>query len=160
MALSVVTMSGVAIICRLVSNPLSFVWLFQRSHDTVAAENLFLSRQIALYKERGVKPNRGHPEKRLKLLLILKHFDWKGALTIVQPRPLIRWHRLSLRLLWRHKSRPGRSCIPVELRQLIREMALNKVKWSEEPIANELLFKPGTRVSPRTVRKYIPKLIR
>ena len=49
----------------------------------MAAENLFLSRQIALYKERGVNPRRAHPETRLKCTLILKHFDWKGALTIV-----------------------------------------------------------------------------
>ena len=42
MALSADTRSGVAIICRLISNPPSSVWLFQRSHDTVAAENLFL----------------------------------------------------------------------------------------------------------------------
>jgi cation diffusion facilitator CzcD-associated flavoprotein CzcO len=75
MALSAGTRSGVAIICRLVSNPLSSVWLFQRSHDTVAAENLFLSRQIALYKERGVKPRRAHPETRLKFTLNLNHFD-------------------------------------------------------------------------------------
>jgi hypothetical protein len=29
--------------------------------------------------------------------------------------------------------------------------------WGEERIANELLVKLGIRVSPRTVRKYMPK---
>ena len=29
--------------------------------------------------------------------------------------------------------------------------------WGEERIANELLLKLGLRVSPRTVRKYLPK---
>src|SRR5208282_4660533 len=30
--------------------------------------------------------------------------------------------------------------------------------WGEERIANELLLKLGLRVSPRTIRKYLPKL--
>ncbi len=36
-------------------------------------------------------------------------------------------------------------------------MALKNVSWGEERIANELLLKLGIRVSPRTVREYMPK---
>ena len=36
-------------------------------------------------------------------------------------------------------------------------MARENVLWGEERIANELLLKLGIRVSPRTVRKYMPK---
>ena len=36
-------------------------------------------------------------------------------------------------------------------------MAMNNPSWGEERIANELLLKLGIRVSPRTVRKYMPK---
>jgi putative transposase len=46
---------------------------------------------------------------------------------------------------------------PVELRQLIRRMATENPLWGEERIANELLLKLGVRISPRTVRKYMPK---
>jgi putative transposase len=60
-------------------------------------------------------------------------------------------------VFWRYKSRPGRPPIPLELRQLIRRMAIENPLWSEERIANELLVKLGIRVSPRTVRKYMPK---
>jgi putative transposase len=60
-------------------------------------------------------------------------------------------------LLWRYKSRPGRPPLPLELRQLIRRMAVENPLWGEERIANELLLKLGVRVSPRTVRKYMPK---
>jgi putative transposase len=42
-------------------------------------------------------------------------------------------------------------------RQLIRRMASENPLWGEERIANELLLKLGVRVSPRTVRKYMPK---
>ena len=70
---------------------------------------------------------------------------------------MIRWHRAGWRLFWRCKSRPGRPPIPLELRQLIRRMATENPLWGEERIANELLLKLGLRVSPRTVRKYMPK---
>jgi len=35
-------------------------------------------------------------------------------------------------------------------------MAVENPLWGEERIANELLLKLGIRVSPRTVRKYMP----
>jgi len=40
---------------------------------------------------------------------------------------------------------------------LIRSMASDNPLWGEERIANELLLKLGVRVSPRTVRKYMPE---
>ena len=55
------------------------------------------------------------------------------------------------------KSRPGRPPIPPELRQLIRRMALENPLWGQERIANELWVKLGLHVSPRAVRKYLPK---
>jgi transposase InsO family protein len=45
----------------------------------------------------------------------------------------------------------------VELQALIRQMAQDNSTWGQERIANELLLKLGLRVSPRTVRKYMPK---
>jgi transposase InsO family protein len=42
------------------------------------------------------------------------------------------------------------------LRALIRRMALENPTWGQERIADELLLKLGLRVSPRTVRKYMP----
>lgn len=36
-------------------------------------------------------------------------------------------------------------------------MAQDNPSWGEERIANELLLKLGIRVSPRTVRKYMPR---
>jgi homeodomain-containing protein len=81
----------------------------------------------------------------------------RSSLILVRPETVIRWHRAGWRLLWRYKSRPGRPRIPLELRQLIRRIATDNPLWGEERIANELLLKLGVRVSPRTVRKYMPK---
>ena len=71
---------------------------------------------------------------------------------------MIGWHRKGFRLFWCWKSEAGRRPIPLELQQLIRKMARENPSWGEERIANELLLKLGLCVSPRTIRKYLPKL--
>jgi transposase InsO family protein len=91
------------------------------------------------------------------LAVLARLFDWRGALVVVQPATIHRWHRAGWRLLWRMKSRAGRPPIPQELRELIRRMARENALWGEERIANELLLKLGVRISPRTVRRYLPK---
>jgi len=76
----------------------------------------------------------------------------------VRPSTFVNWHRKGFRLFWRWKPASGRHPIPAELQQLIRKMARENPTWGEERIANELLLKLGLRVSPRTIRKYMPKL--
>ena len=141
----------------LVEDAFRWVLLLFRSAEALQTENLFLRRQLALYIERGVQPRRIDAATRVSLALLARLFDWRGALVVVQPATMIRWHRAGWRLLWRMKSRPGRPAIPIELRELIRRMARENVLWGEERIANELLLKLGVRISPRTVRKYLPK---
>jgi transposase InsO family protein len=83
--------------------------------------------------------------------------EWRQLLVIVKPDTLIRWQRKGFRLFWRWKSRtPGRPAIPVDVQRLIATMAAWNRTWGEERIANELLVKLGIRVSPRTVRRYMP----
>jgi putative transposase len=130
---------------------------FFRSSNAIRAENLVLRRQLAKYLERGVKPRKMDVQTRISLALFTKLFDWRDAVVLVRPATIIRWHQLGWRLFWRSKCRAGRPPIPVELRLLIRRMALENPIWGEERIANELLVKLNIRVSPRTVRKYMPK---
>jgi hypothetical protein len=139
------------------ADALRFAILLLRLGRSLAAENLFLRRQLALYKERGIKPGRIDPATRVSLAVLAKLFDWRDALIVVRPETLIRWHRVGWRLLWRYKSQSGRPPIPTELRALIRRMANENPLWGEERIASELMLKFGLRVSPRTVRKYMPK---
>jgi len=141
----------------LVEDAFRWLLLLFRSAEALRAENLFLRRQLALYIERCIPTHRVDVATRVSLALRARLFDWRGALVVVQPATMIRWHRAGWRLLWRMKSRPGRPPIPMELRELIRRMARENVLWGEERIANELLLKLGVRISPRTVRKYLPK---
>ena len=118
----------------------------------LAAENLFLRNQLALYLERQVKPRRAEGATRLTLVLLSRLFVWRQVLTVVKPETFIRWHRQGFRLFWRWKSKPrGRPRVPAEPRELIAEPT-----WGEERTAAELLLKLGIRISPRTVRRYLP----
>ena len=141
----------------LVVDGMRFIALLARSRSALTAENLFLRKQLAFYQERKIKPRHFDNVTRFILVLLSHSFAWSDALMNVTPRTFIGWQRAGFRLFWRWKSRPGRPRIPAELRALIREMAVRNASWGEERIANELLLKLGIRISPRTVRKYMPK---
>jgi putative transposase len=140
----------------LLAAALRFLRLCLRSPAALAAENLFLRKQLALYQERNVKPRRATDATRITLTWLARWFAWRQALAVVQPATLIRWHRQGFRLFWRWKSQPGRPPLPADLQVLIRRMARENPTWGQERMANELLLKLGLRVSPRTVRKYMP----
>ena len=135
-----------------------FMVLSLRSNSSLAAENLFLRKQLAFYLELRIKPQRTCHPGRLTLLWLSRYFDWRSALTVMTPKTFIGWHRMGFELFWRRKCQSGRPRIPPELQHLIRQMARENPSWGEERIANELLLKLGLRVSPRTIRKYLPKL--
>jgi len=142
----------------LLLDALRFIRLSLQPRCTLAAENLFLRKQLALYLERQVEPRRPRAAAKLTLVFLSRLFPWRQVLTIVKPNTFIRWHREGFRLLWKWKSRPrGRPRIPAELQKLIMEMANDNPAWGEERIAAELLLKVGIRISPRTVRRYMPK---
>src|SRR6202049_1153791 len=144
-------------VLRLVADLIGLLVLTVWSRRSIQAENLVLRRQLALFKEREVKPRRIDAATRFSLAWLSRLCDWRSCVIVVRPRTMVRWHRAGWRLFWRYKSRPGRPPIPLELRQLIRRMATENPLWGEERIANELLVKLRIRVWPRTVRKDMPK---
>jgi putative transposase len=141
----------------LLGDGMRFLLLCLRPSPALAAENLFLRKQLALYQERHVQPRRATNTIRLAFIYLARWFDWRQALTVVQPAMLIGWHRQGFRLFWRWTSTPGRPPIPAELQALIRRLACDNPSWGQERSANELLLKLGLRVSPWTVRKYLPR---
>jgi putative transposase len=141
----------------LAQDALRFLLLGTRSRAALQAENMFLRKQLALYLERERKPRRASNSARISLVLLSRLFVWQNALVNVKPETFLGWHRRGFRLLWRWKSRPrGRPRLREEVQKLIRRIALENRTWGEERIAAELLLKLHIRVSPRTVRRYMP----
>src|ERR1700732_3521387 len=63
------------------------------SHSALAAENLFLRKQLAFYQEHKIRPRRLSNAARFSLLLWSRLFDWRAALGVVQPDTFPRWAR-------------------------------------------------------------------
>jgi putative transposase len=150
-------MSLICMLLTLLCDRIRFLCLCLRPSPALAAENLFLRKQLALYQERHVIPRQTTHTTRMAFIWLTRWFDWRQAIALVRPATLIRWHRQGFWLFWRWKVTPGRPAIPADLQALIRKMARENPTWGQERIANELLLKLGLRVSPRTVRKYLPK---
>lgn len=64
----------------------------KRSSQKLAAENLFLRKQLALFKERAIKPRRADDATRAVLVRLCQAFNRPDALIVVKPATLIRWH--------------------------------------------------------------------
>ena len=80
---------------------------------------------------------------------------WRQAIAIVQPKTILRWHRLGFRLFWRLRTKsvaPPR--VLAETIALIQDMAAKNRLWGAERIRGELL-KLGISVSKRTIQKYL-----
>jgi len=127
-----------------------------RPRTALIAENLFLRKQLALFKERNERPRRADNATRWLLAALSALFDWRSALVVVKPDTLIRWHRNGFRMFWRWKSKPkGRPKLPRNISELVNTMAAENPSWGQRRIANELKVKLGVCVSPRTVQKYL-----
>ena len=122
-------MPAARIFLQLIADFVVYLGLLVRRRKAIAAENLFLRRQLALYQERKVDPRRIDPATRIMLTLLSKLFNWRDALVVVQPKTLIRWHRAGFRLLWHWKIKtgpPSNSCGTAALdpRNVSRQFAM------------------------------------
>jgi putative transposase len=74
-----------------------FLRLCLRPSSALAADGLFLRKQLALYREGQIKPRHPTQATRMALASLAGWFDWRQALVLVQPATLIRWHRQGVR---------------------------------------------------------------
>jgi hypothetical protein len=94
------------------TDSLRFLRSLTAHRAVLAAENLFLGKQLAFYQEHQIRPRRLTAAARFSLLFWSRFCDWRNALVIVKPETLISWHRKRFKLFWKRKSRPGRPRIP------------------------------------------------
>ena len=144
------------VLARLALDLSRLLRLTLKSRVELAAENLFLRKQLALYQERKAKRRATTVAVRWTMTVLGRLFAWPDALIIVKPDTFLRWHRKAFRLFWSRNSRSaGRPPLPKNIRTLIRMMARENPTWGEERIADELMLKLSIRVSPRTVARYL-----
>jgi putative transposase len=128
-------------------------------HRQLAAENLALRHQLAVYKRTVPRPKLGTMDRLLWIGLARIWTGWRQALVIVSPDTVLRWQRRRFREYWTHLSRRpigGRPPVEAEITALVRKMAAANPLWGAPRIHGELL-KLGIEISERTVSRLMPK---
>src|SRR5271165_5914551 len=120
---------SLTVLWELLRDGLQFLNVAARSQTALAAEVLFLRKQLAYYRDHQIRPRRLSDAARLSLVLWSRLFDWKEALMVVTPGTFVRWHRGGFKRYWRWKSRGGRPALPKDLRQLIARMVRENITW-------------------------------
>jgi hypothetical protein len=131
--------------------------LLLKSRTELEAENLVLRQQInVLCRRMPKRPALTNVDRLLFFWLYGWFPSTAGALAIVRPETIIRWHRLGFRAYWRRRSlnRVGRPRVSAELRALIGEMSRANPLWGAPRIHGELL-KLGFAVAQSTVAKHM-----
>jgi hypothetical protein len=77
-----------------------------RSNAELMLENALLRQQLIVVSRQVKRPQMSWRERGIMVLLASKLRNWKGALFLVQPDTLLRWHRDIFRWVWRRKSQP------------------------------------------------------
>src|SRR5258708_5987188 len=93
-----------------------------RPKVSLIAENLFLSKQLAFYQERNVRPQRLSESSSVLPVLWSGWCEWRNALVVVKPATLIAGQRRAFQPIRARKSRGSRGLPPRDLRALIVEM--------------------------------------
>ena len=128
-----------------------------RSRAKLEAENLVLRQRINVLRRRMPKrPDLNNTDRFLFVWLYCWFPSLLGAVAIVRPETVIRWHRAGFRAYWRWRSRNrvGRPKVSAELRTLIGEMSRANPLWGAPRIHGELL-KLGFDVAQSTVARYM-----
>src|SRR5712672_226140 len=141
----------------------SLIWLALvgafRLRASLEAENMILRHQLNVLRRKSSKrPTFGVLDRLVFAGLYRLAPKVLGALAIVKPETVIKWHRAGFRSYWRWKSRRrgGRPTVAPEIRKLIREMSIANPLWGAPRIHGELL-KLGVDIGQTSVAKYMAK---
>lgn len=127
------------------------------SRFSLAAENLALRQQLAVYQRKIKRPKLRKRDRLFWVCLSRLWSGWRSPLVLVQPATVVKWHRAGFRLYWRWKSRSkkiGRPKVEPAIRDLIRRMSRENPTWGAPHIQSELLLL-GHDVAESTVASYL-----
>jgi putative transposase len=126
---------------------------------SLAAENLAMRQQLAVYQRTARRPKL-RPRDRVFWVCLSRLWPaWRSVLVIVQPATVVGWHRQGFRLYWRWKSRgakQGRPRIDRQVQALIRRMSRENPLWGAPRIQSELRLL-GHELAESTVALYMDR---
>jgi hypothetical protein len=123
-----------------------------RGHHELVVENLALRQQLHALRRTVTRPQLRRRDRLFWIVLAKTWHHWRGALVLVQPDTVVRWHRDWLRRRWTRRSariHRGRPTTEAAIRTLVRTMAAANPLWGAPRIHGEL-SKLGVAVSERT----------
>jgi len=136
------------------------LWFVIRSlilhRSSLTIENLALRHQIVVLQRSTKRPQLKNRDRIFLVWLSRFWSGWRNCLIIVKPDTVVRWHNQGYKLYWRWLSRPkqvGRPKVPLEVRELIRQMSRDNQIWGIPRIQDELALL-GIHVAESTIRKY------
>jgi type II secretory pathway pseudopilin PulG len=103
-----------------------------KSKSRLEAENAALRHQLIVFRRKMRGRVQLTNSDRLFFVQLYRWFpSVLKAITIIQPKTFVRWHRAGFRCYWRWKSRSlgGRLQIGADLRALIRQMSMENPLW-------------------------------
>jgi len=128
------------------------------SRDNLVIENLALRQQIAALKKERPQPALDDADRGFCVALRTAWPRWANHLVILQADTVAKWNRDRFRRHWarisQQQHRPGRPRVDIEVRHLIKQMALDG--WGAPRNHGELM-KHGFVVSEATVSGYMPR---
>src|SRR5215472_5192473 len=130
---------------------------FFKPRAKLVAEILILRQQLnVLRRQVSKRPQLSNTDRLLFVWLYRWFPSVLGAIAILRPETIIRWHRGGFRSYWRERSRKpvGRPRISAELRNLICAMSRANHLWGAPHIHGELL-KLGFTIAQSTVARYM-----
>lgn len=137
----------------------TLIWSKLKITSNLAAENIVLRQQLAVLKRTNRQPKIKTIDRIFWILFSRIWSSWRDSLVIVQPDTVVRWHKRGFKQFWKYKSKVkgrGRPKSNIELRTLIKKMALANPSWGAPRIHGELL-RLGFEISERTVSSLMPK---
>jgi putative transposase len=129
--------------------------LLVRSDAALLAEVLVLRHEAAvLRRQLKGRPRLSWPDRAVLSALPGCYPAAVRAHRLVTPATLLGWHRRLLRSHWTHPRKVGRPPVSDEIRDPIRRLARDHLRWGHRRVQGELL-RMGHRVGAGTIRRIL-----